>query len=380
MTSLASDQSCSDQRINVFVHLAASHDAREWNRRWKNKTLVGINDPSPYGYARANLMGCHVRFSSAQVESFASKYFRLAMRLILGFDLIHAWRNAKAILAADVVWTHTESQFLAVSALLKFAKPSPKKRPKIIGQAVWLLDRWKTLPGPHRMLYRQLIGEIDVLTVHSHENAKIARELFPNTRVEVVLFGIPNEKRMPVEIRPAHPIRVLSLGNDRHRDWDVAVSALAGRPDVELTIVSSTARPQISPDTRNVRILEVTDNLELQRLFEEATLMLVPLKPNKHASGITVLQEAALMGLPIIATDTGGLRAYFDDDAVVYLPPSDPAAIASAVTRVGRQPKLMEKLALAAQRRASSAELGCGAYVRRHVDLTKDLLQVGRRY
>ncbi len=40
--------------------------------------------------------------------------------------------------------------------------------------------------------------------------------------------------------------------------------------------------------------------------------MVVPLKPNKHASGITVMEEAALHGLPMVVTDTGGLKAYFD--------------------------------------------------------------------
>jgi hypothetical protein len=30
------------------------------------------------------------------------------LRRIVGFDLIHAWRNRKGLFAADIVWTHTE--------------------------------------------------------------------------------------------------------------------------------------------------------------------------------------------------------------------------------------------------------------------------------
>ncbi|MBE7249591.1 MAG: glycosyltransferase family 1 protein, partial [Actinomycetospora chiangmaiensis] len=33
--------------------------------------------------------------------------------------------------------------------------------------------------------------------------------------------------------------------------------------------------------------------------------IVVPVKPNLHASGNTVMQEAALCGVPIVASDTG---------------------------------------------------------------------------
>jgi len=36
----------------------------------------------------------------------------------------------------------------------------------------------------------------------------------------------------------------------------------------------------------------------------------VPLLPNLHASGITVIQEAVLAGVPVVATDTGGLDGH----------------------------------------------------------------------
>jgi hypothetical protein len=102
--------------------------------------------------------------------------------------------------------------------------------------------------------------------------------------------------------------------------------------------------------------------------------MLVPLTENKHASGITVILEAALYGLPILATDTGGLRAYFGDDAVFYVPVSDPDAILEAVRDAAAHPRRMERQALAAQRRAMSNDMGCEPYIKRHVNLTLELL------
>lgn len=361
--------------VRVFVHLAAGHDAIEWKRNWEKQMLLGINDASPYGYARADTMGCLVTFSRTLPETTAFRYLRLALRLLLGFDIIHAYRNRGPAFASDAVWTHTESQFLAIALLMRL-QSKVSHRPKIIGQAVWLLDRWPRLNFIQRWLYRHLIKEIDVLTVLSPENREIAARLFPRTRVEFVRFGIPNEVGEAAAVRSHQPLRVLCLGNDRHRDWETAVRALGNQDGIEVTIVSNTAKRSLCSGTSNVRIQTVSSNEELKALFRQATLMLVPLKANHHASGITVLQEAALLGLPIISSDTGGLRAYFGDDAVVYIPPSEPASLLQAVQFARRHPEDMHRLATVAQRHMTSKRMGCEAYVRRHVELTYELLKI----
>lgn len=359
--------------IEVFVHLAAGHDATAWAQKWRNGSLIGINDESPYGYARANGMGCRVTFSTNGRTGPAGRLLRLLLRGLLGFDYVHARRNRDAIMKADVVWTHTESQYLAVAMLL-FLSGRNGRRPRLIGQSVWLFDRWERLSFLRRWLYARLIAQVDVLSTLSPDNAAIAARLFPEARVEFIPFGIPNEFSEPVRPRETEPFRVLCLGNDRHRDWRCAVDALGGKPGVELTILSSTASRKLAAGHGNVRVMSVSSNDELQDRLRAASVMLVPLKPNHHASGITVLQEAALFGLPIIATDTGGLKAYFDDSAVKYIRPSDPGAIRAAVREMAENPAAMLAYAEAAQQRAKSPDFGCEAYIRRHVALSADLL------
>ena len=53
---------------------------------------------------------------------------------------------------------------------------------------------------------------------------------------------------------------------------------------------------------------------EVRTLHQWADLVVVPLKPNLHASGLTVVFESISCGVPLICTDTGGLRAYFSQD------------------------------------------------------------------
>ncbi|HTO64817.1 MAG TPA: glycosyltransferase family 1 protein, partial [Bradyrhizobium sp.] len=103
--------------IQVFVHLAYGFGVQSWERRWRDGKILGLNEPKPYGYYRAETMGCSVSYSEYREESLAGKLLRLALRVVLGFDLVHAWRNFEAMKNADVIWTHTESQFLAILML-----------------------------------------------------------------------------------------------------------------------------------------------------------------------------------------------------------------------------------------------------------------------
>lgn len=65
--------------------------------------------------------------------------------------------------------------------------------------------------------------------------------------------------------------------------------------------------------------------------YDWADLAVVPLKPNLHASGLTVSFEAMLHGLPVVCTDTGGITGYFSEEDIRYVPPQDPVALRNAV-------------------------------------------------
>jgi len=131
-------------KLSVFVHLSSAQDAKQWYQLWHDKALVGVNDPYPYGYHRAEKMGCEVTFSSCKDKSKLHRFVRYSLRAVLGFDFLHAQGNAAEIFQSDVVWTHTETQFLGV-ALLFLLSGKTQKKPKLIGQSVWLIDQWNQL-------------------------------------------------------------------------------------------------------------------------------------------------------------------------------------------------------------------------------------------
>lgn len=358
--------------IKVFVHLASGYDARDWEQRWKNGRIIGINEPFPYGYHRAEQYGCLIEYSHDKQESAPERLLRLGIRALLGFDLFHAWHNLKRMRAADVIWTHTESQYLAILFLFRFSRG---KNPKLIAQSVWLMDRWKHFFGWQRWLFSRLIERSDILTFHSPENLSLARQMFPHVRSELVLFGINADDKIPPTLRFGdQPLKILSVGNDEHRDWPLLIDTIKNRKDWMLKIASSKVPESLARGVSNVEIVTPTTNEELFCLFGWADLLVLALRPNLHASGITVIQEAAIQGLPIVCSAVGGLGAYFNDEQVRFVSAQNAAVLEEAINLMEIDPEAALAMAQRAQHRMGPDGLSSESFVRRHVEISHELL------
>ncbi len=357
--------------LEIFVHLAENKDAVRWREAWRNGSLVGFNDETPYSYGRANALGCRVKFSESIKETVFQRASRFLFRGVLGFDLVHAWRQRAHFKQADVIWTHTESQYFAVAAVKILMGGSAK----ILGQSVWLFDKWNKLSFPRRMFYSALIKRIDVLTFHSSLNLAVARRAFPSADLRLVPFGIPHEVFIAPHMREHDEVRVLSLGNDRHRDWLTFIEAVSNRPGISAKILSGTLSKRHVANSKNIALSSAKTNEELKAAFAWATVVCIPLKENLHASGITAIQEAVLSGVPAVASDTGGLQLYFAKDEVRYVKANDPAALLTALLDVGHAPLEAFEMAQRAQTRLARPPLiGAAEYIRHHVDISHELL------
>ncbi|THV10204.1 glycosyltransferase family 4 protein [Rhizobium rhizophilum] len=371
MSSSHVDQQASGAKLRVFVHLAENKDVDRWKAGWADGSLVGVNDDTPYGYGRANALGCTVSFSKACHETVVGKMLRYGARLLLGFDFLHAWRQRKEFQTADVIWTHTESQYLAVAAVAKLTGNGTK----IIGQTVWLFDHWSNLSLVKRRLYSALIKRVDVLTFHSHLNMQVAEALFPAADLRFVPFGIPSETKVLPRVLPQKPLRILAVGNDRHRDWKTLVDVVKRRPDLALTILSGSVPGRLVADIPNVDVRLAKSNLELKCAFAAANVVCVPLQENLHASGITAIEEAVLAGVPVIASDTGGLRHYFSDREIRYVPAGDQSALLDALIEILECPERACQMAIRAQGRMGRGGLGADEYILNHVRISRDILR-----
>ena len=370
----ARQKSCSEPRpLRAFVFLAHGFGAASWAKRWNSGEIPGLNEKLPYGYYHAANDFCVVQYSEDAPERGLTRLVRKCMRRMLGFDFMHAWRNRKDLLNADVVWTHTELEYLAVLLLWRYRRP--ETRPKLIASTVWLFDRWDHLSLARRWFYRRLIDQADVVTVMSSDNLTVARELFPRVRVEIIPFGSNIESLTLPEQRAIHrPLRVASLGNDTHRDWETLVAVAKHWDGCEVRIASKRLESRLARHVKNVSIVPASSQREITELYSWADFVVVPLKINLHASGVTVICEAVLRGKPVVCTDIGGLRIYFSGEEVCYVPPYDARAIRRELEKLAADEEMCFGMTRRAQTRILSANLTSSAFASRHYEISTELL------
>ena len=359
--------------VHVFVYLGPGFGEDGWRERYERGLIPGLNEPLPYGYHRAGGEGLSIEYSQDAKEWHLTALCRRALCLALGFDVIHAWRNRRGLMSADVVWTHTEREHLA--ALLLFRLFAFRKRPCIIAQCVWMFDKWPRFSWARRRLYLWLLRQADIVTTLSPANLNVARQVLLGSRTELVMFGIKSDSSKPARVSVCHrPVRVAALGSDMHRDWKTLIQAFGGSQAFELRIASSKVTPESIRGTCNVRVESARSREEVERIYEWADMVVVPLNANLHASGLSVILEATLSGRPLIATDTGGLRAYFSSQEIRYVPIGDAMAMRQAAWELSHDDERRFRLASLAQRRIVEAGLTSETYALRHRRLTQELL------
>jgi glycosyltransferase involved in cell wall biosynthesis len=198
---------------------------------------------------------------------------------------------------------------------------------------IWLTDMAETGDAPTRMI--TMLGRAEVAWVLSEAQVEPLRNMLRtgSTRVFAVPFGIDSAFFAPKPY-PARP-RIVSVGNDRDRDPATLFAALARvlaiRPETEVVVQT---RSELAPP-EGVQVVRHMPHAELRDLYVTASVVVVPTRPNLHASGMTVALEALATARPVVATDTPGMHQYVSEGRTGYLvPPEDPAELALTLLRL----------------------------------------------
>jgi glycosyltransferase involved in cell wall biosynthesis len=362
--------------VTTFVLLGHDFGANSWEQRQALGLIPGLNDRLAYGYYRAAGEGWVIEYSHDSQESSLTRLARLSLRKLLGFDLLHVYRNRARLLRADIIWTHTELENLAALALFRILRR--QNPPKVIANCIWLFDRWPSLSRARRFLYRTLLKDATVITTFSPKNLEVARQLFPSVRCECLLWGALTQEMVTPRPGGVHrPVRLASLGNDMHRDWITLLRAFGNVDGYEVRIGSSKISSRLIRGLRNVTVQSVELEDRVRALYDWADLVVVSLKPNLHVSGITVIFESIICGVPTICTDTGGLRVYFSDAEVTYVPAFAPVAMRVAADRLSGDNERRFTQTIRAQQRLVSGDLTARGFAMRNRRLSEELLREG---
>jgi glycosyltransferase involved in cell wall biosynthesis len=261
-------------------------------------------------------------------------------------------RYRRTALEADVV----HFQWLTIPEL--DAHLLPRRRP-LIFTAHDILPR-ERLAGSHSA-QRRLLSRFDAVIAHSNHGRDrlIAEAGLDPARVHVIPHGVFTHLAelppgpLPPELPPTDRPVVLDFGLIRpYKGLDVLLEAWKGVEDAELWVIGrprydiSDMQAQAPPSVHFVTRF-VTD-LELAAAFRRADLVVLPYKESEQSG---VLATALAFAKPILATQVGGFPELAD--CLDLVPPNDPSALTTAITRLLADESARKVLEAAASGRAN---------------------------
>ncbi len=265
------------------------------------------------------------------------------------------------LLRKTIGWSAT----LAVCALPQLARcDAVYCSGEDVGLALgWLLTRWRKPRLVMRMeqptygssalkkrlwqLYlRGGLSRIDQVLCRTEAHVELLRsqrfsraEFTPET-TDAKFWGTSNSPLLG-------PGEVLSAGLEE-RDYPTLIQAVQNL-DVNLTIAAGSPWSKFSFQTdappENVAVAKFSQK-QLRERYACSSVVVLSVNPTARACGMNVVLEAWAMGVPVVATDTEGLRSYLKHGENAYLvPPKDSVALRDALRNLRGDPKLSGKLA-----------------------------------
>jgi glycosyltransferase involved in cell wall biosynthesis len=310
--------------MSVSIVYSGRLDAADWSRR---HAAGEVPDALPYGLNRLEQHGVRALIAEPPPR-WTAVPGKVARRTFPGYD----W-PAPAVQSGEIVlcWDERAGVPAALSG----------RRPAAFG-VIWLTEPSRAARRSDVVARRALRNAGLVWTLSTAQLEPLAD--WGAADPQWLRFGVDAEFWTP----GGAPVdgRVLSVGNDRHRDHDTLIRgmqrAIERRGGGDLLLASR--QPVTVPEELGRREASLRHDA-LREEYRRAQLVAIATAPNRHCSGITAILEAMACGRPVVASDTPGMDDYVRHGIDgVLVPPGDPHALADAVTELLADPDLCSSM------------------------------------
>lgn len=246
-----------------------------------------------------------------------------------GVDLLEGLRetNARHRRRTDVVLAYDERTGVPAGLLR-----TPQHAPIALGVG-WLTARSAT-PRLHAALVARALPRASAVWAQCEPVLPVLCQEWrvPKDRLHFIPLGIDTDF-YGVQPEPEVPNVVASAGEDRYRDHELLVSAVASlRGNYQgIQLELATELPVDLPTDLGV-LHRMRLNGKMRELYQKSSVVAIALKPTRSGSGLTVALEAMSSGRPVVMTDNPGVSDYVQHGVTgLLVPPNDVEAFAAAI-------------------------------------------------
>jgi glycosyltransferase involved in cell wall biosynthesis len=178
---------------------------------------------------------------------------------------------------------------------------------------------------------RNHLNKLDGVVVVSRNQSEYFQGIVDEGKVTFIPHGVDTDFFRPGQRENKKKRKCLFIGR-WFRDFEtlreVVKIVSEADADIEFTIVTTVKGLEQVEGLKGAEILCGVPEDELVELYQSSSLLVLPLIDSTANNSIL---EALACGLPIIATDVGGVRDYLDENCAVLAEPKNAEAMAQKV-------------------------------------------------
>jgi glycosyltransferase involved in cell wall biosynthesis len=205
-----------------------------------------------------------------------------------------------------------------------------------------------------KWLLRMLHHKMDAIFVYASTQLAYCKNTLkiPDNKLHLIPFHADHRFYRPIKCETE---RMICSAGLEWRDYPTMIAAVDGL-EVKVNLAAASPWSKHSNETSN-RSLPANVSArryeynELRELYARARIVVVPLYQNDFQAGVTTILEAMAMGKAVIVTRTTGQNDVIIDGVNgVYVTPSDPLALRSAITHLLDNPDTANRLGVNARK------------------------------
>ncbi len=327
------------------------------------RSLEGT-EPKDYSYGAIDLiaMGHDVEFYAVnpwkpdEPKNLPWKLLGLMCRALKPQITIGHIYEAKRVLAAIGTAHYDAIVVIPCKMALAFSLlTSSSKRCVLIGVFTGIMNIHHSVLS--RIIFRFLLRRIVVLLLGEGERDTIVKTFHvPLKSLRIVPFGVDCDFWSPgqSQLTPEKDY-IIAVGSDANRDYAILLE-VARKIETQFVLLTNLISPEVLP--HNVKLIHTSYGIrtltfpELRSMYQNATLIVTPIKNTYQPSGQSVTLQAMSCAKPVILADFDGLwctdKMTHGHNVLLYAV-SNPKSLEKAIVDLMRDHNLRMNIGLQAR-------------------------------